>query len=106
MNTGTPKTLSDAIGNGIFADHPPHRRIRDILADHVLDFLRQKFGAAYLRMDDTTSREEAMDVLRTLARDIGVDTSLRAVSQAESIMDRGGPVTDGEVPWERRRGPR
>ncbi len=49
MNTGTPKTLSAAIANGIQAAvQAPRHAYALTIERHVRDFLSQKVGAAYL----------------------------------------------------------
>lgn len=98
MAKGTPKTLTQAIDNGLieacllsaemksyllqlsgdalieFAAKTKQMQLLTI-ENHVLDFMRQKFGAAFLETDlwfmDYTEKEPA-GILRDLAESIGV----------------------------------
>jgi len=57
MSVGTPKTLDEAIQNGI-NEHEfeltigGNRSLKDLICLHVQDFIAQKFGAEMLRVDD------------------------------------------------------
>jgi len=66
---GTPKTLEDAIGNGLVEGHLTGM-FNAAVKKHVVDFMRQKFGAAYLRMEEPGVNP--MSVLEQLAFDTGV----------------------------------
>jgi hypothetical protein len=46
MNGATPKTLKEAIQNGLTTVMPGKERV-DIVLMHVKDFLSQKFGASF-----------------------------------------------------------
>lgn len=80
MNQATPKTLTGAIENGLTEAFPrstltftPLGTASSVIKNHVLDFLRQKFGAAYLEMDDANNKDEATAILKKLAVELGVD---------------------------------
>lgn len=72
-NQGTPTSIFQAIQNGI--EHagaqpaPTQVLAATIIEAHVLDFLRQKFGAAYLRADSGL----CLSVMRELAMVLGVE---------------------------------
>lgn len=73
---GTPSSLNGAIWNGMIsvATVFPQggRELADAIEQHVLDYLRQKFGAAYLMMDELDG-EIGLVILRELATQIGVE---------------------------------
>ena len=57
----TPKTLFEAIENAIQAgldegewENDSGKRIEDVIHSHVVDFLRQRFGTAYLEHGNDT----------------------------------------------------
>lgn len=54
---GTPKTLNEAIRNGLKASHDdPYASIKGdidrVIESHVRDFIAQKFAIAFLKYDD------------------------------------------------------
>jgi hypothetical protein len=77
----TPETLRQAIQNGIeqgiilaceSKTSPP--KAADVIERHVLDFLRQKFGALYLIIEaGPITAQTVMDRLRETARQIGIE---------------------------------
>ncbi len=90
---GTPTTLVQAIMNGLlestkagqlakaYSAEPAftqHKQLQ-IIESHILDFLRQKFGTAYLMAENfpaiaevAKSQDFAMVILEDLAAQIGV----------------------------------
>jgi hypothetical protein len=101
MNRGTPKTLKEAIQNGMVeavkrgrwnaaqqekfnrldleAQQLTAQEVHDeqirVIENHVLDFFRQKFGVAYLDIEqwaeDRTYKDPAQ-IVRELAENTGV----------------------------------
>lgn len=71
---GTPATLRQAIENGA-NEATDHRDLASTIEAHVLDFLRQKFGAAYLLADelDGDAATASLNAVRTLAIKLGVE---------------------------------
>ena len=77
----TPETLRQAIQNGIeqgiilaceSRSSPP--KAADVIERHVLDFLRQKFGALYLLIEaKPLTMQTALELIRETARQIGVE---------------------------------
>lgn len=67
---GTPKTLHEAIENGKAEAGEIAPNSSGAIEAHVLDFLRQKFGAAYLTLADNP---QALAAGEALAIRIGVD---------------------------------
>jgi len=59
MSQGTPKTIEQAIRNGVddWMNQPgsleDYEELADIIKQHVQDFLAQKFGSAYLNQQIT-----------------------------------------------------
>lgn len=73
---GTPKTLNEAIWDGMVkvATVFPQggAQLADSIEQSVLDYLRQKFGVTYIMMSELDG-PVAMALLQELARQIGVE---------------------------------
>ena len=54
MNQGTPKTLTEAIRNGIVDSLQRHERQSVTIDRHVRDYLNQKFGVVMLQHPEAT----------------------------------------------------
>lgn len=77
MTGGTPKNLHEAIKNGInepSAGIETDDVIASLIEQHVLDYLRQQFGVAYLALSENPEDEPAFAAVQALAQGIGVDT--------------------------------
>lgn len=78
-NKGTPKSLVESISNGlegaetVFMSKGEADGLAAEVKEHVLDYLRQKFGVAYLEMPNVSNHEQAMSVLKHLAVNLGVE---------------------------------
>lgn len=72
MNSkGTPKTLDEAILNGLLnATGRPADEAVKVIQGHVTDFLNQHFTSAYMRVD--LEHWSTKDVLNQLAYKIGL----------------------------------
>lgn len=68
--SGTPRTLREAIENGSTAKVSDDAVIS--IESHVLDFLRQGFGALYIELDDVLDYR-ALRKVRALAKRLGVE---------------------------------
>ena len=68
---GTPKTLKEAIANGLCIG--PLKDIHNNVHAHVVDFLRQKFGVAFLRAGND---QELLNALHALGGMIGLNEKI------------------------------
>lgn len=72
-----PRTLREAIQNGITegvgrAANHEILKMNEVVERHVLEYLRQGFGALYLELDDTLDYR-ALAKTRALARRFGIE---------------------------------
>ena len=63
MNNGTPKTMIQAIENGVIDSRERGRPVHLAVKDHVRDFTAQKFGTAYLQLDSWNNGERGPLIL-------------------------------------------
>lgn len=64
MNNGTPKTLQEAIRNGMSIG--PLRELDQSIKNHVRDFMSQKFCIALAKSETIRNREEASKMIEDL----------------------------------------
>jgi hypothetical protein len=64
--TGTPKTLAQAIANGMEQKHKDTYELHENIQNHVTDFLAQKFGKALL----VSTNQEATNIIQALWREV------------------------------------
>jgi hypothetical protein len=87
---GTPKDLRESIQNGIEetvkligGTTKPVPKAADVIERHVLDFLRQKFGVLYLKLD-AAFEMEGKQVSEAVSRDV------RELAQMIGVERRSG----------------